>query len=87
MLSGPPTPVQLAMRKVIENREWIDTHIYELIEEYPGRLVAVNDGKVVAHGHEIEEVRTLLGTEHDFDETCFLHIPKEDVFTIPYPEA
>jgi len=64
LMSGQKSEFQQTVERLCANREWLDEHIDELIEQYKeGDWIAVLGAKVIAKGSTAEEVRDLLGKD------------------------
>jgi len=79
LMRGKKSEFQQTVERLCANREWLDEHIDELIEQYKeGDWIAVLNGKVIAKGSTGEEVRNLLGKDAA-PETIIFFVPGEEI--------
>ncbi len=90
LMTAPDTNIQIARRKQLENRQWFDAHVDELIKQYPGKSIAVQDGKIISEGNNENEVlKTAMekakqeGWEEE--ELLFIMVPAKEVVQVQYP--
>ncbi len=69
------TPVQLARRKMLENREWLAANIMEICKDYADKWILIWDKKIVHVGHSYEEVIKVAEEKYPLDELEILKVP------------
>ena len=61
-----------------QDSEWMNQHYNELIEKYPGQMVAIERGKIVAVGERaVEDYCTVYKAEQDVN-PLVLNVPHPD---------
>jgi len=63
-----------------KDREWIRTHLEELVKEYAGNYVAVLDEKVIAMDKSGVSVREQAKRKYPDKRPSVLRIPREEDF-------
>lgn len=62
--------------------KWIHEHMADLMEKYPGRVVAVLDGQVAGEGESFDEVAKRVKQEHPVAQPTIISIPDTDIEAI-----
>lgn len=74
------TPTQLNRVKMLENRQYVNANIYQLMEQYPDQWIVVLDKKVMASGATMNDViGAMKGRE---EETILLKVPVGEIVQI-----
>jgi len=62
-----------------KNSKWLSVHYRELAQKYDREWVAVHDGRVIAHGRDLERVTKMLKAKYGkaYDEIAFDYITKK----------
>jgi FixJ family two-component response regulator len=69
-------------RKVDHDAKWVHDHLGELMKQYPGRLIAVLDAKVVGDAKTYEELSEELKDKFPLAKPTIISIPDTRVDTI-----
>jgi len=69
------TPVQLARRKMLENREWLADNITEICKDYADKWILIWDKKVVQVGNSYDEVIKVAEEKYPVEELEILKVP------------
>ncbi len=90
LMKTPDTDTQMARRKRMENRAWFDARIDDLIKQYPGKPIAVQNGHVISEGNTESEVLTIAREKARQkgwmeEELLFIRVPSREVVKIQYP--
>ena len=90
LMKTPDTDIQKARRKQLENRVWFDTHADELIKQYPGKPIAVQNGQIIATGDNedmvLEDARKKAEQGGWMEEELlFIMVPTKEVVQVQYP--
>lgn len=76
-LTGQLTPLQQARVKLLENREWLDTNIFELQTTYAHQWIAVLDRQVAMAAPTYDQV--LEAVRERLEEAAILRIPQGEI--------
>jgi len=79
------TEEQMALAKLLENREWFDKNIHELQKEYRGKIVVVHQCCVVASADNVTQAKEAVKGKIPLDEALIIIVPAEDIVVVPYP--
>ena len=74
------TPTQLNRIKMLENRQYVNANIYQLMEEYPDQWIVVLDKKVVVSGATMNDVMGAM--EGREEEAILLKVPIGEIVQI-----
>ena len=90
LMTAPDTDIQAARRKQLDNRKWFDTHVDELIKQYSGKSIAVQDGKIISEGDSEDEVlgKAMEKAKQEGweeEEILFIMVPDKEVVQVQYP--
>lgn len=78
LMKGPKSEPQKLMERILANREWLDRHIEELIQQYKvGEWIAISGQKVVANGESAEDVKRAIGGT--MGEALVICVPDKDM--------
>ncbi len=80
------TEVQRARLKLLENREWFERHFSEVQRDYKGKIVAINDGQIIAWGMKPQEVKEAIKGKYPMDEVLMILVPIEAIKKVSYAE-
>jgi hypothetical protein len=80
LMKGPKSEPRLLMERILANREWLDRHVQDLLDQYAvGEWVAISGQKIAAKGSSAEEVIAALGGT--IGDALIICVPDRDIPT------
>lgn|GEM_PF-2439930 len=73
------TETQEKLRKLLQNRDWLNENIKKVQADYAEKWVAIAEGKVVATGPTADKVKEELAGKYSPEEVLEVQIPSGEI--------